>query len=386
MRHLRRHARRVVAHACVVADGRALVSGAERSGASSRCRLRRPGAARGARPPGPRALPGWPLYDRLCLRLPRRARRRRGPAAPWLWPPPRDFTAGEFKWRGTGRRAAPDAQRVADASATARPAPRCRLRRRARRPRSISSSTWSRSFAARPAPARARARWRLRRQIVPRARPRRRAERGAALWTDAGLRGCHGAGGHGDGPRRPRARSRGRASPPYDLTAAPLRRPRAGDRDARRPRAASDRSIAWGRRRHRDARLRTARARRRSVGARRSRRRAAARRGGAAAPSADRRPPRDRRAIAPASWSVAGTWPATTPTTPPRLRCSAATIRVQGPPPGRARAGAGVAVVAAVRALPRQAGPRVDRLDPRRGGVAGAARARSCGIDDAESR
>ncbi|MEZ4367780.1 MAG: cytochrome c [Kofleriaceae bacterium] len=40
-------------------------------------------------------------YDRLCLACHGTAGDGQGPAAPWLWPPPRDLTSGRFKWRST---------------------------------------------------------------------------------------------------------------------------------------------------------------------------------------------------------------------------------------------------------------------------------------------
>src|SRR5688572_27557241 len=52
-------------------------------------------------PPGPQSRPGWALYDRYCLACHGGAGDGRGPAAPWLWPRPRDFTRGELKWRTT---------------------------------------------------------------------------------------------------------------------------------------------------------------------------------------------------------------------------------------------------------------------------------------------
>jgi cytochrome c len=55
----------------------------------------------------PRALPGWPLYDRLCSACHGASGDGRGPAAPYTWGDPRDFTRGAFEWRTTPFGAAP---------------------------------------------------------------------------------------------------------------------------------------------------------------------------------------------------------------------------------------------------------------------------------------
>src|SRR5687768_4930589 len=44
------------------------------------------------KPVQPRDLPGWGLYDRLCVACHGSAGDGRGPAAPWVWPRPRDLT------------------------------------------------------------------------------------------------------------------------------------------------------------------------------------------------------------------------------------------------------------------------------------------------------
>ncbi len=50
-------------------------------------------------PPAPQARPGWPIYERFCLSCHGTRGAGRGPAAPFVWPAPRDFTRGELKWR-----------------------------------------------------------------------------------------------------------------------------------------------------------------------------------------------------------------------------------------------------------------------------------------------
>ncbi|MBS1125011.1 MAG: hypothetical protein H6Q90_7239, partial [Deltaproteobacteria bacterium] len=55
----------------------------------------------------PRALPGWGLYDRLCLPCHGDAGDGRGPAAAYTHGRPRDLTRGEYSWRTTALGAAP---------------------------------------------------------------------------------------------------------------------------------------------------------------------------------------------------------------------------------------------------------------------------------------
>ncbi|MEO7731721.1 MAG: cytochrome c, partial [Kofleriaceae bacterium] len=42
---------------------------------------------------------GEPIYERFCVACHGVRGDGHGPAAPYLWPPPRDFTRGELKWR-----------------------------------------------------------------------------------------------------------------------------------------------------------------------------------------------------------------------------------------------------------------------------------------------
>ncbi|HLL21608.1 MAG TPA: hypothetical protein VK427_05730, partial [Kofleriaceae bacterium] len=55
----------------------------------------------------PQQLPGWPLYDKLCLPCHGEAGDGRGPAATYTNPLPRDFTKGEYAWRSTPLGSAP---------------------------------------------------------------------------------------------------------------------------------------------------------------------------------------------------------------------------------------------------------------------------------------
>ena len=180
----------------------------------------------------PRALPGWALYDRLCLPCHGAAGDGRGPAAPYTWGEPRALTRGMYEWRSTAtgqpptdgdlratiRYGAPgtsmpgfelvlsdvDIERVIDVVKAFDPA----------------------TFAKPGKPL----------VLGP---PRvADGERGAYLWKKQGCDTCHGAGGRGDGTAQLTER-------PYDLTTQPLRRPRAAD-DLDTRRRAAMLSIATG--------------------------------------------------------------------------------------------------------------------------------------------
>ena len=195
------------------------------------------------------------LYDRYCARVPRHRRRRARPGRAVHWAAPRDVRrAANYKWRSTPAGQPPSDD---DLRATIRFG---------------APGTSMPAFDARAVGDRRRSRGRDREGV--RARELRRqgrrahaARRGAGVDPARGARAverqhgcaaCHGDDGSGDGPAMKRAR-------PYDLTALPLRRPRASDdRDARRRAAAL--SIATGDGRHRDAGLRAAASRRPTCG------------------------------------------------------------------------------------------------------------------------
>jgi hypothetical protein len=182
---------------------------------------------------GPRRLPGWALYDRFCLACHGAAGDGRGPATPWLWPRPRDFTGGDFKWRRTDVGSAPAADDVAAAI------------------RHGVAGTSMHGFAATLDDGQVAAlvdvvlAFGPRRAAAPIARLRcgaPDAARGRELWQSMGCASCHG-GGAGDGPAAAAlVDAQGRPAAPYDLTRLPLRRPHApGDE-----RAAIVDSIAFG--------------------------------------------------------------------------------------------------------------------------------------------
>ncbi len=173
-----------------------------------------------AGPVPPTARPGWAPYDRLCLTCHGAAGDGAGPSAAWLWPRPRDFTVGAFKWITTA-----DGEPTRDALA-----------------RTIvhgAPGTSMPGFGAILAPADVD----LLIDVVLGFGPSRTVAavggaspqvapvdvagraRGAVAWARLGCPSCHGAAGRGDGPAAPALGDRR----PYDLTASPVRRPRGND-------------------------------------------------------------------------------------------------------------------------------------------------------------
>lgn len=178
------------------------------------------------------AWSGWQLYDRLCLPCHGASGDGRGPAAPWLWPRPRDLTRGVFKWGGE----APGLAGVREglrrtlehgAPGTSMPGYHGVLDEAARE--RLVDVVLALSAGVRAAP------WRIARPAPALGPPPPRAvARGAELWTAAGCAACHGADGRGEGPAAASlVDATGRAAPPYDL--------RGG---VRRPHAAADRAAA----------------------------------------------------------------------------------------------------------------------------------------------
>jgi Cytochrome C oxidase, cbb3-type, subunit III/Cytochrome c554 and c-prime len=171
-------------------------------------------------------LSGWQLYDKLCLACHGAAGDGKGPAATYTRGLPRDFTKGAYAWRSTPSGQGPTREDV-----------RATLRHGA-------PGTSMPGFALTDAQLD---------QLIDvvdtfapiafgtpiKLAPSREQKPGAALWAKYGCTSCH---GNGDG-NTPAAKAM--ATPPYDLTREPLRRPRASDtRDARR--AAAAMSIATG--------------------------------------------------------------------------------------------------------------------------------------------
>lgn len=189
-----------------------------------------------AAPPSPRALPGWTLYDRFCLACHGEDGDGLGPAAPYTRGRPRALTAGEYKWRSTpiGEPPTDDDLRTTIAHGV----PGTSMHAFALAPAELAELV---AVVKAFAPARfatATTRVALGAHVASR-------EDGAALWTQFGCASCHGEGGRGDGPAVAASVDSALPNRPYDLSRAPVRRPRVTDtRDARREAIA--RSIATG--------------------------------------------------------------------------------------------------------------------------------------------
>jgi mono/diheme cytochrome c family protein len=180
----------------------------------------------------PQALRGWPLYDRFCLPCHGTRGDGHGPAAPYVWPPPRAFTRDELKWRAApaGQPATDDDVRMTirfGVPGTSMPGfggalTRAQLDDLLAIVRAFAPGAFG--GVAQP--------------IVLGPPPPPDPTRGAALWLEKGCPTCHGANADGRGPSSVALRA-----PPYDLTTV-LHRPRAPGPEAYRRAAAQ--SIAAG--------------------------------------------------------------------------------------------------------------------------------------------
>lgn len=209
-------------------DARAQAAAAPPSRKSSVPPAAAPGAPVRPAPSSARVeeLPGWPLYDRLCLACHGAAGDGAGPAAPWLWPPPRDLSGGQFKWRSTGLGAPPlraDVRATIEHGVPGAGMPG--FLGILDEPKLEQLTDVVLAFAAgAPRPSKA---------PVPRPTPLGpppmtiEAARGAQLWQQQGCATCHGAAGRGDGIAAPGLRdAAGRPAAPYDLAVEGGRRPR----------------------------------------------------------------------------------------------------------------------------------------------------------------
>ncbi len=182
-------------------------------------------------PTDPRALPGWPLYDRYCLSCHGANGDGKGPAAPFTWGDPRAFATGVYEWRSTatGQPPTDDDLRTAirfGAPGTSMPAFDAVLTGSdIDKLIAVLEAFAPAAFAAPGKPI----------VIGPPRSPD--AARGAALWKQHGCERCHGSDGRGN--------VQGLAERPYDLTTQLLRRPRPTD-DAEGRRKAMVLSIATG--------------------------------------------------------------------------------------------------------------------------------------------
>jgi mono/diheme cytochrome c family protein len=175
-------------------------------------------------------LPGWPLYERLCLPCHGAKGDGKGPASPFTWGEPRAFDTGVYEWRSTptGQPPTDDDLRTAirfGAPGTSMPAFGALTDVDVDRLIAVLKAFAPKAFAKVGKPI----------TIGPARTPD--PARGAQLWKQHGCDKCHGGDGRGD--------VKGLAEQPYDLTANLLRRPRTSD-DAEGRRKAMVLSIATG--------------------------------------------------------------------------------------------------------------------------------------------
>ncbi|MDQ3335522.1 MAG: c-type cytochrome [Myxococcota bacterium] len=175
--------------------------------------------------PTPQQLPGWQLYDKLCLACHGEAGDGRGPAATYTRGLPRDFTKGEYAWRSTPLGQGPtddDLRATLRHGAPGTSMPGFELSAQQIDQLIDVVKAFGPITAGTPI------------KLVP-----ANSKPGAELWTKHGCTTCHGTGA-GDTPA-----AKAMAIAPYDLTREPLHRPRATDTaEARRVAAAM--SIATG--------------------------------------------------------------------------------------------------------------------------------------------
>src|SRR5579863_10276232 len=143
----------------------------------------------------PRSLPGWITYDRYCLACHGFDGDGRGPASPFTWGRPRDFTSGNFEWRTTpiGQPPTNEDLRLTithGAAGTSMPGFASVLS-----PSELDDVVQVvKAFAPKTFEPRVLAPVALGREHGP------APDRGKYLWTQLGCDRCHGAEGHGDGP------------------------------------------------------------------------------------------------------------------------------------------------------------------------------------------
>lgn len=167
---------------------------------------------------------GTAVYATYCLACHGAAGDGAGPAAPLLWPKPRDFTAGVYKWRSTA--GAGDGPTVDDLATTVRDgAPGTAMPGFGgilTEPQIAAVVATVVGFA--PAAKIAKTGTAA---PAPPAASEDAVGRGKAAFSALGCVSCHGDSARGDGP----ATKWLKPGPPYDLTAIPLRRPRGDGAD-----------------------------------------------------------------------------------------------------------------------------------------------------------
>ena len=168
---------------------------------------------------------GASLYNRYCLACHGAFGDGQGPATPWLWPRPRDFTRGDYKWRTTSSGSPPADSDLA--LVIRRGVPGTSMH-------GFASALSEGDVSALVAHLKGFAPERF--ESAPEAVPvpptptldASAIARGKEVYQSLGCVACHGAEGKGDGVAAANLRSvDGLPAGPYDLTAVPLRRPTA---------------------------------------------------------------------------------------------------------------------------------------------------------------
>jgi mono/diheme cytochrome c family protein len=172
-------------------------------------------------------------YQTLCLPCHGTAGAGDGPAAPWLWPRPRDFTRAEYKWRSTLSGQPPTADDIARAIRHGVPGTSMHAFAPVLEDREVAALVrLLQGFApdrfARPAEPVAIG--------EPPAIDAALLAEGKTAYSRLGCDKCHGAGGKGDGPAAAALaeipEEKGELpQPTYDLTRHTFRRPRAPGSD-----------------------------------------------------------------------------------------------------------------------------------------------------------
>ncbi len=171
------------------------------------------------------AKDGQTLYNRFCLACHGTYGDGRGPATPWLWPRPRDFTRGEYKWRTTPSGSPPRPDDIAQAIRFGVPGTSMHGFGSSLAPAQIDALVGY-VLAFGPAPLSGAQLAPVPIPPAPQVTPALLA-RGQDRYSALGCVACHGPDGRGDGPAAATLKSAdGLPAAPYDLTTAALRRPR----------------------------------------------------------------------------------------------------------------------------------------------------------------
>ncbi len=161
------------------------------------------------------------LYDRYCAACHGVVGDGRGPGAPLLWPQPRDFTSGNYKWRSTASGLPPTDEDLRTAIRFGVPGTSMH---------GFDASLNNAQIDQLIAVLKGFAPRKFRRKAIPLpipAEPPPDLERGKLLFTSLGCVKCHGESATGNGPSSPTLKNdRGHEAAPYDLTQIPVRRPR----------------------------------------------------------------------------------------------------------------------------------------------------------------